>query len=77
MAPNCLVHQVNFLMIVISIGDTVQIKLQSYSFSDYGAVTGTVSYISPSAIKMEGVGNVYIVRAQIDKKLFRTDYWWT
>lgn len=57
----------------ISVGDTVQIKLQSYSFSDYGAVTGTVSYISPSAIKMEGVGNVYIVRTQIDEKLLGSD----
>lgn len=57
----------------VSVGDTVQIKLQSYSFSDYGAVTGTVTYISPSAVNIEGMGNVYTVKAEIDEKLLHED----
>lgn len=57
----------------ISVGDSVQIKLQSYSYSDYGAVTGTLSYISPSSINIEGTGNVYKVNVEIDEKLLNKD----
>lgn len=57
----------------ITVGDEVQIKLQAYSYSDYGAVTGVVSYISPSTVKLEGMGNVYTVKVEIDKSLLRED----
>lgn len=53
----------------ISIGDAVQLKLQSYSFSDYGAVEGCLTYISPSTVNMEGAGNVYMVQVEIDAQL--------
>lgn len=57
----------------VSIGDVVQIKLQSYSFSDYGAVTGTISYISSSTISVGGIGNVYVIRAVIDEEHLHKD----
>lgn len=57
----------------VSVGDEVQIKLQAYSFSDYGAVVGIVSYISPSTLSLEGLGNVYTVKVEIDEKLLHED----
>ncbi len=50
----------------VNIGDKVVIKLQAYSFSDYGAIEGKISYISPTATSIEGVGNAYIIRVDID-----------
>ena len=57
----------------VEVGDEVVIKLQAYSFSDYGAVDGKLSYISPSTVSIEGMGNVYIVQVEIDKDTLHED----
>lgn len=50
----------------IDIGDTVQIKLDAYSYSDYGTIPGKVIYISPDSYMLENLGKVYEVTAEIE-----------
>lgn len=57
----------------IEIGMEVAVKLSAYSFSDYGAITGKVTYISPSAFAHEKLGNVYVVDIAIDKDELNPD----
>lgn len=52
----------------IEVGDKVNIKLQAFSYSDYGSITGHVAYISQMAQNIENKGNVYIVKVEIDTK---------
>lgn len=49
----------------ISVGDLVQIKLDAYSYSDYGTIPGRIVYISPNSYTMENLENVYQVTAEI------------
>ena len=51
----------------MTVGDLVQIKLQAYSFSDFGAVPGKITYINPIATSKEGMGNLYEVIIYIDE----------
>jgi multidrug efflux pump subunit AcrA (membrane-fusion protein) len=57
----------------ISTGMNVTLKLSAFSFSDYGAVTGKVTYISPSAFANEKYGNVYVVNIDIDEDAMHSD----
>lgn len=52
----------------VEVGDTVHIKLQAYSYSDYGAVEGEIIYVSPSAITNASNQSVYEVWVQIDEE---------
>lgn len=52
----------------VEVGDIVNIKLQAYSYSDYGSIKGKVVYISKMAENIEDKGNVYIVKVEIDTK---------
>lgn len=52
----------------VEVGDTVQIKLQAYPYSDYGAVQGEIIYISPSVITNASNQSVYEVKVQIDEE---------
>ncbi|GHV48433.1 multidrug resistance efflux pump/hemolysin secretion protein [Clostridia bacterium] len=51
----------------------VKIKLSAFSFSEYGAVTGKITYISPSAFSNEKYGNVYVVDIDIDESALNSD----
>ncbi|MDR2673192.1 MAG: hypothetical protein LBC35_07985 [Coriobacteriales bacterium] len=42
------------------------IRLEAYPSSDYGEVTGTVSYVSPVPFMHEQLGSVYKVRATME-----------
>lgn len=55
-------------MAKLKIKMTAVIKLQAYSFSDYGTVTGKVVQIGETAISLEGVGNVYAVKIEVEQK---------
>ena len=57
----------------VTVGDLVQIKLQAYSFSDFGAVAGKITYINPIATSKEGMGNLYEVIIQIDENKLHKD----
>ena len=50
----------------VEVGDTAQIKLQAYSYSDYGAVSGRIIYISPSPVSTENGENMYSVNIKPD-----------
>lgn len=50
----------------IEIGFDAEIKLDAYPYNKYGTVKGTVKYISPSSFVVEQLGNVYIVKLEID-----------
>ena len=51
----------------INIGDKVLIKLSAYSYSDYGAIEGTVAYISPTATISDNGSSVYEIKVEIDE----------
>ena len=57
----------------VNIGDKVVIKLQAYSFSDYGSIEGKISHISPTTTNVEGVGNAYKIQVQIDSNTIHKD----
>lgn len=50
----------------IEAGAVVNIKLQAYSYSDYGSITGRVVHISKMAENIEDKGNVYTVKVEVD-----------
>lgn len=47
-------------------GLEAEIKLEAYPYNKYGTVKGTVKYISPSSFANEQLGNIYIVKLEID-----------
>ncbi len=49
----------------VAVGKDVQIKLNAYPYSRYGTAQGIVSYVSPAASMVEGIGNVYTVLVTI------------
>lgn len=50
----------------VELGMEAEIKLEAYPYNKYGTVKGTVKYISPSSFTNEQLGNVYIVKLDID-----------
>ena len=50
----------------INIGDLAKIKLSAYSYSDYGDIEGKIIYISKTSYELEGKGNVYNIKVEID-----------
>ena len=56
----------------IDLGMEVTIKLSAFSFSDYGVITGNVTYISPSAFVNEKYGNVYVVNIDFNEDTMNT-----
>ena len=46
----------------IEVGDEAEIKLEAYPYNKYGTVSGTITYISPSAFINEQMGSVYLVK---------------
>lgn len=50
----------------IEVGMNAEIKLEAYPYNRYGTVKGTVKYISPSSFANEQLGNVYVVKLELD-----------
>lgn len=50
----------------IELGMEAAIKLEAYPYNKYGTVNGKVKYISPSSFANEQMGNVYVVRLELD-----------
>lgn len=50
----------------IQVNMNAEIKLEAYPYNKYGAVKGTVKYISPSSFNSEQLGSVYLVKLDID-----------
>ncbi len=52
----------------LEVGQEVIVKLSAFSFSDFGAVSGKISYISPSSFTNEKKESVYVLYVDIDEK---------
>ena len=50
----------------IEIGMESEIKLEAYPYNKFGTVDATVKYISPSLFNSEQLGNVYLVKLDIN-----------
>lgn len=49
-------------------GDEARVKLDAYSYSEYGVVNGKIKSISPDTYTIENIGNVYQVIVELDNK---------
>ncbi len=56
----------------IELGQTVQMKLKAFPYAEYGAIEGTIEYISPAAQAVEGIGYVYTVNISYDNERMGT-----
>lgn len=50
----------------IQVGMEAEIKLEAYPYNRYGTVQGVVKYISPSSFTSEQLGNVYLVKLDVE-----------
>lgn len=50
----------------VELGMDAEVKLEAYPYNKYGTVKGTVKYISPSSFANEQLGNVYIVKLELN-----------
>lgn len=50
----------------IQVGMEAEIKLEAYPYNRYGTVRGVVKYISPSSFTSEQLGNVYLVKLDVE-----------
>jgi len=57
----------------VFVGQDVSVKLDAFSFNKYGKLTGTVTYISPSATHSDYKGLVYKVKIAIDRDYFNVN----
>lgn len=57
----------------IEVGDEAEIKLEAYPYNKYGTVSGTITYISPSAFINEQMGSVYLVKIKPENISGRID----
>jgi len=57
----------------VSIGQTVRVKIDSFDFSRYGALTGVVEEISPTTTVDQRGAAFYEVRVALDKTFFRQE----
>lgn len=49
----------------LKIGKAAVIKLEAYPYSEYGTLTGKITYISAGAVSTDEVKNVYVVKLSI------------
>lgn len=50
----------------LKIGKAAVIKLEAYPYSEYGTLTGKITYISAGAVATDEVKNVYVVKLSIE-----------
>ncbi len=48
-------------------GQTAQVKVETFLFTKYGTLTGTVTQVSSDAIRDERLGLVYVARVKLDR----------
>lgn len=51
----------------IHLGQEAVIKLSAYPYSDYGTLTGKVTYISANTVQSDNIQNMYMIKVQIGK----------
>ncbi|MBM4127312.1 MAG: HlyD family secretion protein [Nitrospira sp.] len=54
-------------------GQSVEIKIETFPFTLYGTVPGTVLTVSPDAVPIEKVGLVYPTRVSMDRSTIQVE----
>jgi hemolysin D len=57
----------------VKTGQTVEVKVETFPFTRYGTLTGTVSFVSNDAVNDEKKGPVFQARIKLDKAVLRVD----
>ena len=55
----------------IEVGQSIAVKIESFSFTRYGLIDGTVKQVSADAVEKEGVGLVFPIRAKLSTETIR------
>ena len=51
----------------VKVGQKVEVKVETFPFTRYGTLTGTVSFVSNDAVNDEKKGSVFQARVKLDK----------
>lgn len=54
----------------IKLNQTVNIKLDSFPYSEYGTISGKVTFISEMAENMEGLGGAFLIKVSLTDRKF-------
>lgn len=52
----------------VKLGQQVSLKVDSFNFQKYGLLEGEITFISPTAVPKEKMGNVYKIQVKLHKK---------
>ena len=55
----------------IEVGQSIAVKIESFPFTRYGLIDGTVKQVSADAVEKEGVGLVFPIRAKLSTETLR------
>ena len=57
----------------VKVGQKVEVKVETFPFTKYGTLPGTVSFVSSDAINDEKKGPIFQVRVKLDKAVLKID----
>ncbi len=57
----------------VAAGQVVEIKIESFPFTKYGTIDGSLSHVSGDAIQDEDLGPVYTARVAMDKTTIQVE----
>ena len=57
----------------VKVGQKVEVKVETFPFTRYGTLTGTVSFVSNDAVNDEKKGPVFQARVKLDKGSLKVD----
>ena len=57
----------------VKVGQKVEVKVETFPFTRYGTLTGTVSFVSNDAVNDEKKGPVYQARVKLDRAALKVD----
>ena len=57
----------------VRVGQHVEVKVDTFPFTRYGTIPGTVSFVSSDAVQDEKRGLVFQARVKLDKPVIRVD----
>ena len=57
----------------VKVGQRAEVKVETFPFTRYGTLTGTVSFVSNDAVNDEKKGLIFQVRVKLDKAALRVE----
>ena len=57
----------------VKVGQKVEVKVETFPFTKYGTLTGTVSFVSNDAVNDEKKGLIFQARIKLDKAVLKVD----